>query len=217
VEHVPLEEIAADATFRIRAPGEVAELAVSMGRLGQLDPVDLRPLPSASAEGPGKRWQVVAGFRRMEALRLLQREKVLARVHPSLADGDAWALALAGPLFGEPWTAADLDAISARVRAFLPWAEPILAAARRRAAGRGGSTTPAAKATPAPFREPAAVLRRDPDAFAHDLAIRAYELNQEMAAAFEGWTAIPPEGRQLVLAQLRYLARLLPMLEGETR
>jgi len=217
VEHVPLEEIAADATFRVRAPGDVAELAVSMGRLGQLDPVDLRPLPAASAEGPGKRWQVVAGFRRMEAVRLLQREKVLARVHPSLADGDAWALALAGPLFGEPWTAADLDAIAVRVRAILPWAEPILAAARRRAAGRGGSTTPAAKATPAPSREPAAVLRRDPNAFAHDLAVRAYELNQEMAAAFEGWTAIPPEGRQLVLAQLRYLARLLPMLEGETK
>jgi ParB-like chromosome segregation protein Spo0J len=214
VDHVPLEEIAADATFRVRAPGDVAELAVSMGRLGQLDPVDLRPLPAASAVGPGKRWQVVAGFRRMEALRLLQREKVLARVHPSLADGDAWALALAGPLFGEPWTAADLDAIAARVRASLPWAEPILAAARRRAAGRGGS---GASAAPAPSREPAAVLRRDPNAFAHDLAIRAYELNQAMAAAFEGWKAIPPEGRQLVLAQLRYLARLLPMLEGETK
>jgi ParB-like chromosome segregation protein Spo0J len=128
VEHVPLEEIAADATFRVRAPGDVAELAVSMGRLGQLDPVDLRPLPAASAEAPARRWQVVAGFRRMEALRLLQREKVLARVHPSLADGDAWALALAGPLFGEPLTVADLDAIAVRVRAFLPWAEPILAA-----------------------------------------------------------------------------------------
>jgi len=214
VEHVPLEEIAADATFRVRAPGDVAELAVSMGRLGQLDPVDLRPLPAASAEGSGKRWQVVAGFRRIEALRLLQREQVLARVHPSLADEDAWALALAAPLFGEPWTAADLDAIAARVRASLPWAEPVLAAARRRAAGRGGSGAPAA---PAPSREPASVLRRDPAAYAHHLAIRAYELNQEMAAAFEGWTAIPPEGRRLVLTQLRYLARLLPMLEGEMK
>jgi hypothetical protein len=61
------------------------------------------------------------------------------------------------------------------------------------------------------------VLRRDPAAYAHHLAIRAYELNQEMAAAFEGWTAIPPEGRRLVLTQLRYLARLLPMLEGEMK
>jgi hypothetical protein len=213
VERVPLEEIAADATFRVRAPGDVAELAVSMGRLGQLDPVDLRPLPAASAEGPEKRWQVVAGFRRMEALRLLQREKALARVHPSLADGDAWALALAGPLFGEPWTVADLDAIAVRVRASLPWAEPVLAVARRRAAGRGGSGAPA---TPASSRKAAAAADRDPTALAHHLIIRAYELNQDLAAACEGWSAIPPPERKLVLAQLRYLARLLPMLEGET-
>jgi hypothetical protein len=213
VEQVPLEEIAADATFRVRVPGDVAELAVSMGRLGQLDPVDLRPLPAASAEGEGKRWQVVAGFRRMEALRLLQRETVLARIHPSLSEDDAWALALAGPLFGEPWTAADLDAIAVRVRASLPWAEPVLAAARRRAAGRGGSGAPA---TPAPSRKPAAAAGRDPTALAHHLIIRAYELNQDLAAACEGWSAIPPPERKLVLAQLRYLARLLPMLEGET-
>ena len=213
MEHVPLEEIAADATFRVRVPGDIAELAVSMGRLGQLDPVDLRPLPAASAEGPAKRWQVVAGFRRMEALRLLQREQVLARVHPSLADEDAWALALAAPLFREPWTAADLDAIAARVSASLPWAEPVLAAARRRAAGRGGS---GASATSAPSRKPAASAGRDPTALAHHLIIRAYELNQDLAAACEGWSAIPPQERTLVLAQLRYLARLLPMLEGET-
>ena len=213
MEYVPLEEIAADATFRVRAPGDVAELAVSMGRLGQLDPVELRPLPSASAEAPAKRWQVVAGFRRMEALRLLQREQVLARAHPSLADEDAWALALAGPLFGEPWTAADLDAIAARVRAVLPWAEPVLAAARRRATGRGGS---GAYATSAPSRKQAAAVGRDPTALAHHLIIRAYELNQDLAAACEGWSAIPPPERKLVLAQLRYLVRLLPMLEGET-
>jgi hypothetical protein len=138
---------------------------------------------------------------------------VLARVHPSLADEDAWTLALAGPLFGEPWTAADLDAIAGQVRTSLPWAEPVLAAARRRAAGRGGS---GASATSAPSRKPAAPAGRDPTALAHHLIIRAYELNQDLAAACEGWSAIPPPERQLVLAQLRYLARLLPMLEGET-
>jgi hypothetical protein len=53
-------------------------------------------------------------------------------------------------------------------------------------------------------------------ALAHHLIVRAYELNQDLAAACEGWSAIPPQERTLVLAQLRYLARLLPMLEGET-
>jgi hypothetical protein len=213
LEHVPLEEIAADATFRLREPGDVAELAVSMGRLGQLAPVDLRPLPPALTQGPEKRWQLVAGFRRMEALRLLQRERVLARVHPSLPDEDAWALALSGPLFGEPWTAPDLDAIAGRVRTSLPWAEPALAAARRRAAPRAGGET----ASPVPSRKPAARPTPDPAAFAHQLAIRTHELNREMATAYEGWSAIPAEGRRLVITQLRYLAQLLPMLEQEMK
>ena len=196
MEHVPLDEIAVDETFRLRASRDGARLAVSMGRLGQLVPVDLRPLPASSAEAPGKLWQVVAGFRRMEALRLLQRERVLVRLHPALNDEDAWALALAEPLFGDPWTAADLQAIAGRVRASLPWAEPAPEAARR----KGAAEPP-----------------RDPAAFAHQLAVRAYELNKDLAAAFDGWGAIPPEGRGLVLAQLRYLARLLPMLEGEMK
>ena len=139
-------------TFRLREPGDVSELAVAIGRLGQLDAGGPAPAP-ARRDGEGKRWQVVAGFRRMEALRLLQRERVLARVHPSLADDDAWALALAGPLFGEPWSPADLDAVAGQVRARLPWAEPALAA-RRRAAPQGARRRAAAP-TPQPPRQPA--------------------------------------------------------------
>jgi ParB family chromosome partitioning protein len=226
VEHVPIEEIAADATFRLREPGDVAELAVSIGRLGQLFPVDLRPLSPGAPDGEGKRWQVVAGFRRMEALRLLQRERVLARVHPVLGDPDAWALALAAPLFEEPWTAAELDAIAGKVRASLPWAEPVLAARRKRAApatapgSRAATREPAAdaqrKAAAEPARAPAAEAAPDKATFARQLAVRAYDLNRELAAAFEGWPSLPPEGRALVLTQLRYLARLLPMLERDT-
>jgi hypothetical protein len=195
VEHVPLDEVAPDTAFRLREPGDVSELAVAIGRLGQLTPVDLRPLPTVAGEG--KRWQVVAGFRRMEALRLLQRERVLARVHPSLSDDDAWALALAGPLFTEPWGPADLDAVAARIRDHLPWAEPALSAVRSRA------TRPLAASAPTDL--------------AHGLAVRAYELNGDLAAAYEGWGALPPEGRRLVLEQLRYLVRLFPLLDKEQR
>ena len=213
--HVPLEEIAPDLTFRLRDPGDVSELASAIGRLGQLTPVELRPLPGA---GEGKRFQVVAGFRRMEALRMLQRERVLARVHPSLPDADAWALALAGNLFAEPWSPADLDAAAGQVRAHLPWAAPALEALRRRA-GAKGATAPAAKA-PAE-KGPAAAPRTrptgDPSSLAHSLAVRAHELNGDVAAAYEAWGAVPAEGRRLVLEQLRYLAQILPLLEKENR
>jgi ParB-like chromosome segregation protein Spo0J len=188
VEHVLLEEISPDPTFRLRDPGDVSDLATAIGRLGQLTPIDLRPLPGA---GDGKRFQVVAGFRRMEALRMLQRERVLARVHPSIPDPDAWALALAGNLFARPWTPADLDTVAQRVRAHLPWAAAALKAVRRPAG--------------------------DPSSAAHSLAVRAYELNGEVAAAYEGWSAVPAEARRLVLEQLRYLARILPLLEKENR
>jgi hypothetical protein len=57
----------------------------------------------------------------------------------------------------------------------------------------------------------------DPAAAAHGLAVRAYELNGEVATAYESWGALPPEGRRLVLEQLRYLVRLFPLLEKENR
>jgi len=203
VEHVPLDEVSPDATFRLRDPGDVSGLAVAIGRLGQLTPVELRPFPAGA--GAGQRYQVVAGFRRMEALRLLQRERVLARVHPSLTDDDAWALALAGPLFSEPWSPADLAAIAGRIRAHLPWAAP----AASSAPPPGDRPRPAAATSPATAADPAAL--------AHGLAVRAYELNGEVAAAYEGWGALPAEGRRLVLEQLRYLVRMFPLLEKENR
>jgi hypothetical protein len=199
VEHVPLDEVSPDATFRLREPGDVSELAVAIGRLGQLTPVELRPFPPGAGAGAERRYQVVAGFRRMEALRLLQRERVLARVHPSLTDDDAWALALAGPLFSEPWSPAELAAIAGRVRAHLPWAVP-----------------PESSAPP-PVARPRPAIAADPAALAHALAVRAYELNGEVAAAYEGWGALPAEGRRLVLEQLRYLFRMFPLLEKENR
>src|SRR5512138_2512397 len=92
VRFVPLSELSDDATFRLRDEGDVAPLAASIGRLGQLVPVEVRPLPGASAEGPSL--QLVAGFRRVAALRMLARDRVLARVHDTLDDDDAWGIAL---------------------------------------------------------------------------------------------------------------------------
>ena len=52
VEFVPLAAIADDATFRLRDVGDVAALAASIGRLGHLVPVELRPVPGAPAGAP---------------------------------------------------------------------------------------------------------------------------------------------------------------------
>lgn len=134
VEFIPLEAIAADATFRLREVGDVALLAGSIARLGQLGPVELRPLAGA-AEDDVVQFQVVAGFRRLAAVRLLGRSRVLARVHDHLDDEDAWALALVQALLGEPLGEAELSALARRLAEghLAPWAEGLLEEARVRA------------------------------------------------------------------------------------
>jgi ParB-like nuclease family protein len=126
VEFVDLGDIAADDAFRLRGDGDVSLLATSLGRLGQLSPVELRPWPGAASDGP--RWQVVAGFRRLAAVRLLARERVLARVHGELSDEDAWGLALGDALLREPLSGPELEALRERLRATgaAPWADELV-------------------------------------------------------------------------------------------
>jgi hypothetical protein len=198
LELVPLDDLSDDATFCLREAGDVARLAVSIGRLGQLCPVEVRPLPGVGGDGERPRWQVVSGFRRVEALRMLQRERVLARVHPELSDEDAWGLALAEPLFVAPWTPAELEALRARVRTALPWAEPDLQGTRA-----AGAELPEAPAIPI-------------DEMARRLAIHVWEVNQEMADAIEAWRELPVAGRRQIVEQLRYLAEIFPVIARET-
>ncbi len=126
VEFVDLADLSGDVTFRLREEGDVADLASSMGRLGQLVPLELRLVPGDARFGP--RYQIVAGFRRVAALRMLRRERTLARVHTSLSDEDAWGLALSLALLGEPVDRASLDALRARIAIgeLPPWAEELI-------------------------------------------------------------------------------------------
>jgi hypothetical protein len=126
VAFVPLAALADDPTFRLREEGDVGLLAASLGRLGQLVPVELRPLPAGPGGAP--RYQVVAGFRRIAALRLLARERVLARVHQRLDDDDAWGLALGQALLTEPLDGDGLRLLRERLResGVAPWADDLV-------------------------------------------------------------------------------------------
>ncbi len=229
VEFVALADVADDARFRLRDEGDVGPLAASMGRLGQLVPVELRPLPGAGPEGP--RWQVVAGFRRVAAARLLGRERVLARVHQALEDDDAWSLALAHALVTEPLLATELLALGERLEAehVAAWAGEAVGEAVARAPvdpklrdrfleflERAGK--PRAPGAP-PDEEAGEVgaVEVTPEELAEDLAKRMFEVNQDLALAWTSWAELPVEGRRMIVAQARYVAELLALMEGQER
>ncbi|HTN50872.1 MAG TPA: ParB N-terminal domain-containing protein [Anaeromyxobacter sp.] len=233
VAFVPLAALSDDRTFQLRDEGDVAGLAASMGRLGQLVPVELRPLPGASGGEP--RYQVVAGFRRLAALRLLARERVLARVHDRLDDDDAWGLALAQALLAEPLDREAIRALGERLQeeGVATWAgelvdeallrAPVEPALRerfaefleqlpaRRAAGGRAPAAEEEEAEPAEDEE----VEVTPEELVADLAQRLYEVNADLAVAYEAWSDLPAEGRRQILEQARWIAELVPHLERE--
>ena len=102
-----LEQLESDETFRLRPEGDVSRLAQDVARLGQVFPVDVRIR--------GDRFQLVCGFRRVAALRFLQRDKVLAGIHTELSDDDALLVALADALHEAPPSAEELSALRERL------------------------------------------------------------------------------------------------------
>jgi ParB-like chromosome segregation protein Spo0J len=235
VEFVPLAAVSADATFRLRAEGDVAALAGSIARLGQLSPVELRTLPGA-VEAGGARYQVVAGFRRLAAVRLLARGRVLARVHVRLDDDDAWSLSLADALLGEPLSVIELGSLGERLAAagVAPWAEELLEEALVRApvdpaqreqflAFLQGATPPAAvPAEPDPVAQDAAgdaAAEEGPEEvtpaeLAVAVASGLWSVGQDLDLAVDAWGDLPEHERRQILDQLRYLAELHAFLAG---
>jgi hypothetical protein len=238
VEFVPLAAVSADATFRLRGEGDVAALAGSIARLGQLAPVELRPLPGA-VDGAGPRYQVVTGFRRLSAVRLLARGRVLARVHARLDDDDAWSLCLSDALLDEPLTAPELEALGERLggEGVAPWAAELLEEARLRAPLppeererfqaflEGGAALPAPAAGPDPAAQDAAsaVAAEDgpeevtPAELAEAVASGLWAVGQDLDVAVDAWGDLPEHDRRQILEQLRYLAELHAYLAGARR
>lgn len=115
--YLPLEELDPDDTFRLREVGDVSSLAQSIAQVGQLFPVEVRLLSG--------RYQLVTGFRRVAALRMLMRKRVLARVHTDLSEQEAAILAAADAIDSRSLELEELRALEELYRR-REWATPAL-------------------------------------------------------------------------------------------
>jgi ParB-like chromosome segregation protein Spo0J len=194
---IAIERIAADATFRVREEGDISPLATDLARLGQLFPVDVRPVSP-------DRFQIICGFRRVAALRFLQRDRVLARLHTDLSDEDALLMALTSAIHAQPVTAEELQAVKERLEA-------------------EGKLTPATRSmiekalAPEDDLAPESVEGEeevDADELAEQVTLRLGEINQDLSLLAGVFESLDEAKRAELLEQLRYAAELVEFLEG---
>lgn len=196
---IPLDLIDDDQTYLVRAADElddVSALATELARLGQLFPIDVR-------RAEGERYQIVTGFRRVAALRFLQREKVLARLHADLSDADALLLALASAIHSKSVTVAALTAVHARLEA-----QGALTAVARDMFEKALATD--GELSPEQVEEEV-----DADELAGDVTVRLGQCNQDLSLLADVFAELDDEKKDELLKQLRYSAELVTFLEGK--
>jgi len=195
-----------DALFRMRPSGEIDRLAQNIARLGQLFPVDLRLKPP-------DRFQIICGFRRVEALKFLQRDRVVARLHTDLPDEDALLMALSAAIDQEPVSAEELAAVKARLEQegrLTPAARDML---EKLELAPESVEEPAPEPSPEPEGEDEEEV--DADELAQSATLRMAELNQGLALLADVFSSLDPERKRELLQQLRYSSDLVAYLESK--
>ncbi|MGI5865354.1 MAG: ParB/RepB/Spo0J family partition protein [Myxococcales bacterium] len=194
-----LEKVEDDDFFKLRPEAHIDSLATSIARLGQLVPVDLRLRPP-------DRFQVICGFRRVAALRLLKRERILARVHTDLSDEDALQIALADLLESRPADRDQLVALRERLREQGRLSAGVSETLERAISPQDDELAP--ELVDGPDEEV------DLDELAQDAIGRMASLNQDLALVVEFWSALEPQLREALLEQLSYSEQLVAYLRG---
>ena len=189
--------------MRAEAEGDISALATDIARLGQLFPVDLR------LKAPD-RFVVITGFRRVAALKFLQREKVLARLHTDLSDEDATLLALAEGIHSHPVGRAELAA----------YREKLLTDGRLTAAARDMLEKALAEddgLAPEEYKASGEEAEEEVDAdeLASDVTARLGEINQDLSLLADVFGDLDGVRREELLKQLKYSSQLVEFLEGQ--
>jgi ParB family transcriptional regulator, chromosome partitioning protein len=192
---ISIEHVDEDATFRLRPEGDLSGLATDIARLGQLFPVDVRQVGE-------NHYQLICGFRRVAALRFLQRDVVLARLHTELSDEDALLMALAAAVHAAPVSPEELTELRDRLDG-----EGRLSAAAR-------DMFEKALATESSLAPEGVEEEIDADELASDVAQRLGALNQDLSLLADVFAALDESRRAELLMQLRYSSDLVTYLEN---
>ena len=138
----------------------------------------------------------------MAALRFLQRDMVLARLHTELSDEDALLMALAAAVHAAPVSPEELTELRDRLDA-----EGRLSAAAR-------DMFEKALATESPLAPEGVEEEIDADELAADVAQRLGSLNQDLSLLADVFVSLDESRRAELLMQLRYSAELVTYLEN---
>lgn len=193
---IALDRIDEDRTYQLRDEGDLSQLATDIARLGQLFPVDIRLKPP-------DRFQVICGFRRVAALRFLQRDRVLARLHTDLTDEDALLMALVSAIHAQPVTAEELTEIRGRLLGE-GRLSPAIRSMLDKALSPGDDLAP----------ETVGEQEIDADELANDVTTRLGEINQDLSLLADAFDSLDREKQDQLLEQLRYSSDLVTFLEG---
>jgi len=194
---IPMDRIDEDRSFQLRPEGDLSLLATDLARLGQLSPVDLRFKPP-------DRFQIICGFRRISALRFLQRDRVLARLHTDLSDEDAWLVALASAIHAQPVSLEQLEAVRDRL------------AAAGRLEGAVKDMLEKALAVGDLLAPEGVEEEVDADELADDVTLRLGEINQDLSLLADVFSALDDARKEELLRQLRYSSQLVTFLEEKS-
>jgi ParB family transcriptional regulator, chromosome partitioning protein len=198
---IPIERIASDLTYSMRGEEsrtDVAPLAMDIARLGQLFPIDLRLIPASKSVDGVSGFQIISGFRRVEALRFLQREKVLARLHTDLSDTDALLMALAAAVHNKSVSREELAAHFESETNLPAVAKDMLEKA----------LSEDSELSPEGMEEEV-----DADELAADCTSRLGQVNQDLSLLADVFAELNSNQRDELLNQLRYSAQLVTFLE----
>ncbi len=193
---IALDRVEDDTAFALRDVGDVTDLATDIARLGQLFPVDLRLNPPDT-------FQIITGFRRVAALKFLQRDKVLARLHTDLSPDDALLLSLAEAIHSQPVSRDELSAMRSR----LADEERLTPAAR--------DMLEKALSTESSLGPEMVEEEVDADELAADVTSRLGAINQDLSLIADVFGDLDDERKDELLKQLRYSSELVAFLEGK--